>query len=114
MKIDFFVWVCVWSVHLASTDSLSKTLQTLKLSAANGQNIAELTCKTLERICTDDSFKRFWEKALRLQQTLGISEPSLLPKRKAPKRPKVSTGEGSHTPRSFILSRLHGSTVFGD
>ena len=77
MKFDFLFGLVLGVCILSHTDNLSKTLQTPKLSAADGQNIAELTCKTLERIRTDDSFKLFWEKALRLQQTLGISEPSL-------------------------------------
>ena len=89
---------------MSHTDNLSKTLQTPKLNAADGQNIAELTCKTLERIRTDDSFKLFWEKVLRLQQTLGVSEPSLPQKRKAPKRLEVGTSEGffSHTPEALF------------
>ena len=45
----------------------------------------------------------FWEKALRLQQALDISKPSLPRKRKAPRRFEVGTSEGffSHTPESF-------------
>ena len=62
MKFDFLFGLMLGVFILSHTDNLSKTLQTQKLSAADGQNIAELTCKTLERICTDDSFKLFWEK----------------------------------------------------
>ena len=85
-------------------DNLSKTLQTPKLDAADGQNIAELTCKTLEKMHTDDSFKLFWEKVLGLQQNLGVSEPSLPRKQKAPKRFKVGTSEGFslHTPEALL------------
>ena len=104
MIFDFLFGLVLGVCILSHTDNLSKTLQTPKLSAADGQNIAELTCKTLERIRTDDSFKLFWEKALRLQQTLGISEPSLPRKRKAPKRLEVGTGESffSHTPEALF------------
>ena len=104
MKFDFLFGLVLGACILSHTDNLSKTLQIPKLSAADGQNIAELTCKTLERIRTDESFKLFWEKALRLQQTLGISEPSLPQKRKAPKRLKVGTGESffSHTPEALF------------
>ena len=89
---------------LSHTDNLSKMLQTPKLNAADGQNIAELTCKTLERTRTDESFKLFWEKVLRLQQTLGVSEPSLPRKQKAPKRFEVGTSEGFflHTPEALF------------
>ena len=104
MKFDFLFGLVLGVCILSHTDNLSKTLQTPKLNAADGQNIAELTCKTLERIRTDDSFKLFWEKVLRFQQTLGVSEPSLPRKRKAPKRLEVGTSEGffTHTPEALF------------
>ena len=104
MKFDFLFELVLGVCILSHTDNLSKTLQTPKLSAANGQHIAELTCKALERRHTDNSFKLFWEKALRLQQTLGVSEPSLSRKRKPPKRLEVGTSESffSHTPEAIF------------
>ena len=50
MKFDFLFGLVLGVCILSHTDNLSKTLQTPKLSAADGQHIAELTCKTLERI----------------------------------------------------------------
>ena len=104
MQFDLLFGLVLGVYILSHSDNLSKTLQTSKLSAADGQNIAELTCKTLERIRTDDSFKLFWEKVLRLQQSLGVGEPSLPRKRKVPKRFEVGTSEGFslHTPEALF------------
>ena len=49
MKFDFLFGLVLGMFILPHTDNLSKTLQTHNLSAADGQNIPELTCKTLER-----------------------------------------------------------------
>ena len=59
MKFDIFFGLVLGVTILSHTDNLSKTLQTPKLSVADGQNVAELTCKTLEKIHTDDFFKFF-------------------------------------------------------
>ena len=45
MQFDFLFGLVLGVYILSHTDNLSKTLQTSKLSAADGQNIAELTCK---------------------------------------------------------------------
>ena len=54
MKFDFLFGLVLGVCILPHTNNLSKTLQTQKLSTADGQNIAELTCKIVERICTDN------------------------------------------------------------
>ena len=110
IKFDFFYGLVLGVCTLFHTDNLRKTLKTPKLSVADGQNNAELTCKTLERIHTI-----FLRKEISLQQTLGISKPSLSQKWKAPNRLEV-TGEGIFTQMKFrsILSRVHGDTRFGN
>ena len=69
MKFDFLYLECVSCLTLIKPYRLQ--------SAADGKGIAELTCKTLEGIHADDSFKLFWEKVLDLQKTLGVNKPSL-------------------------------------
>ena len=63
-KFDFLFRLELGMCILSHTDNLSKTIQTPKLSPADGQSISELTCKTLERIHTNKSFKLLWEKHL--------------------------------------------------
>ena len=57
--------------------------------------MAELTCKTLDKMHTDDYFQLFWEKAIHYQNDLNMDEPELPRKRKAPKRFEIGTGESS-------------------
>ena len=69
---------------LKHTDNLSKTLQSPSLNAAEGQCIAELTCKTLEHIRCEECYDLFWEKVLQLQEQLGVNDPTMPRRRKAP------------------------------
>ena len=70
---------------LKITDNLSKTLQHQSLSAAQAQEIVELTVKTLNSIRTDEAFELFFEVVQRLQNQTETEEPTLPRKRKAPK-----------------------------
>ena len=94
-KFEFLLGVLLGVCILRHTDNLSKTLQTPRLSASDGQNVAELTCKTLDKMHTDDYFQLFWANALRYQYEFGVNEPELPRKRKAPRRFEVGTGESS-------------------
>ena len=51
------VQACLGEWILKHTDNLSKTLQNLSLTA--GQQVAKLTCRTLEQIRTTESFDLF-------------------------------------------------------
>ena len=66
-------------LRLKHTDNLSKALQNPKLSSSEGQQLAELTRKTLSSIRTDDSFDLFWSKVISFQNTLDVNDP-VLPK----------------------------------
>ena len=46
---------------LRHTDNLGKTLQH-SVSASGGQEIAQLTIKTLEKLRNDETFNLFWER----------------------------------------------------
>ena len=74
---EFFFGLCLGQRLFMITDNLSKTLQSQSLSAVSGQNLANLTLKTLQQMRTDDNFKLFYE--------LPVDEPILGRKRKAPK-----------------------------
>ena len=51
---EYYFGVKLGSLLLKPSDNLSKTLPKTKLSAAEGQNFASLTVKTLEKMRTDD------------------------------------------------------------
>ena len=91
---------------LKHTDNLSRSVQSPSLSAAEGQCIAELTYKTLERIRTIEFFDAFWE-VLRLQSQLSVNKPSLRSRRKAPRRYEIGTGEGHFADTPKQLFRLN-------
>ena len=49
-KFQFYFGVALGELIFRHADSLSKTLQSSKISAAEGQRVAELTVETLERL----------------------------------------------------------------
>ncbi len=83
---------------LKITDNLSKTLQHQSLSAAQAQDIAELTIKTLRGMRTDEAFELFFDLVEHLRNHTNTEEPSLPRKRKAPKRLEVGSGDHYHSP----------------
>ena len=82
-------------MHLRHTDNLSKTLQSPSLSAADSQQLAQLTCNTLERLRNQECFSLLWSKVSGMQEKLQIDEPMLPRKRKAPRRYEVGDGQGT-------------------
>ena len=78
--------VLLGELLLRHTDNLSKTLQSPKLSAAEGQRIAGMTLSALESLRDDDYFDLFWEKVESTRESLDVDEPQLPRKRKTPRR----------------------------
>ena len=74
---EYYFGVKLGSLLLKHSDNLSKTLQKTKLSAAEGQSVASLTVKTLEKMRTDDSYHLFWERCNKEAKTLEIGEEVL-------------------------------------
>lgn len=85
-RFDYFFGVSLGELLLRHSDNLSKTLQHKSLSAAQGQEVATLSVKTLQKIRNDEAFSLFWAKVLRLISELDVSEPSLPRRRKHPRR----------------------------
>ena len=50
--------------------------------------------KTMESLRTEDSFKLFCAKALKMGSDIGVDEPVLPRRRKAPKRYGIGSSEG--------------------
>ena len=71
---------------LQHSDNLSKTLQSSKLCASEGQRVAAMTVATLQHIRDDHSFDLFWEKVELERQSLDVEEPLLPRRRKTPRR----------------------------
>ena len=97
MTFDYLFGLVLGERILKHTDNLSKTLQNPALTASEGQQVAELTCRTLEQIRTTDSFDLFWQNVMMLQQEEGVNEPVLPRKRKAPARFEVGSN-AAHYP----------------
>ena len=62
---------------LQHTDNLSKTLPTPSLTASEGQEVANLTCQTLQRMRNGEMFDLFWTNILALQRKYNVDEPGL-------------------------------------
>ena len=64
---------------LKHTDNLSRTLQHASMSAAGGQQVTAMTVATLNSMCSDNQFDRFWDLAI-------LNETQLPRQRKLPRR----------------------------
>ena len=74
---------------LKHSDNLSKNLQKTKLSAAEGQTVASLTVKTLEKLRTEEFYQLFWKRCIKEAEDLEIREPVLPRKRQHPPRYQI-------------------------
>ena len=78
----YFFGVHLGQLILGHSDNLSKTLQRRDISVAEGQQVTEMTVKTLLSIRSDEKFSLLWQK---IAESLDVSEPRLPRQRKAPK-----------------------------
>ncbi len=83
-SFDFLYGVSLGALILAHSDNLSKTLQHKSMSAAEGQQIAQLSLDVLKRMRQAEQFKLFYQRVLLDQQSFGISPPALPRKHSAP------------------------------
>ena len=95
-KFDFLFGLMLGERLLRHTDNLSKTLQNPSMTASEGQNIADLTVKTLSTMRSEEAFDIFWKQVEVLRQQTGLSEAALSRKRKAPFGSEVGRSEGYH------------------
>lgn len=61
---------------LSHTDNLSKTVQQMKLNAAEGQHLVRMTTTTLKSIRTEEKYRLFWQKTTMQANKLDIAEPT--------------------------------------
>ncbi len=104
LTFEYLFGLVVGERILKHTDNLSKMLQHPSLTASEGQQVAELTCQTLERIRTAGSFDLFWQNLMLLQTEKGVNVPALPRMRKAPARFEVGSSVGHHagTPKEYF------------
>lgn len=93
-NFDFIFGIQLGHLVMRHTDNLSKTLQHMNMSAAEGQAVAQMTLDTLSNIRTEESFKLFWQTVNSHASSLDVDEPRLPRKRKMPKR--FQEGDAAH------------------
>ena len=72
-KFEFYFAVHLSHKVYAWTDNLSKILQSHKMSALSGKRNAELTKKTIETMCNDESSVLFYETTVRKAEKHDLS-----------------------------------------
>ena len=65
---------------------MSKSLQSPRLSAAKGQDLATIMIKKLEEDRKNEQFEMFWEDIMKKKEHLDIGDPILPWQRKLPKK----------------------------
>ena len=98
---------------LRHTDNLSKTLQREGISAAQGQQVAELVKKTLESLRADTHASSFWKCVTTKAAKLDVSEPCLPRKRKRPARYEdgEAAAEFCHTPEHYYRVTVYNRAI---
>lgn len=105
----YYFGVQVGFLLLQHSDNLSKTLQSPKLCASEGQKVAAMTVSTLQRIRDDKCFDLFWQKVERERQSLDVQDPQLPRKRKTPRRFDDGNTEGDFPddPKTFYRRQYY-------
>ena len=85
-NFNFLYGILIGELLLSHSENLSKILQSADISAAEAQQIVQMTLKTLKDMKTEDKFRSFWLSAIKTAEELGVGEPTLPRKRKAPQR----------------------------
>ena len=84
-SFSFFFGLLLSHRLYSLTDNLSKTLQKERMSALNGQRLANLTVETLKGMRTGQAFDLFYESVKKKAAKLDVDEPTLPRKRRRPK-----------------------------
>ena len=88
---DYIYGAYLGELILSHSDNLSKTLQSPKLSAVQGQDCANKTVLTLEKIRNDDDYELFWSTVVAKAEKLGADDPKLPEDVKLLKRRRICT-----------------------
>ena len=99
---QFFYGAVLGEKLLRHYDNLSKTLQHNQISAAEGQQLAQMTVRTLKTLCNEQAYDLFWFEVNKKAENLNIPEPELPRQRKRPRRLE----EGAAEPFFTVMSSL--------
>ena len=91
---DFFFGLMLGEFILRHSDNLSKTLQTMEMSAAKAQKVDEMTVCTLQSVRNAEMFELFWTKVIKMASDVNVNDPVLPRQRKTPRRYDYGTAEG--------------------
>ena len=86
---------------LKQTDSLSRTLQSPSMSAAQGNSVAQSVVKSLEKFRNEESFDLIWQLLDKQRERIEVSDPSLPRKQKIPKKLEDCFGYGTSDTSHF-------------
>ena len=95
MQTYFFFGLSLGERLFSHSDNLSKTLQSMKMSAVSGQRLTQLSKSILESIQNDDSFSAFYSVVLCKSKDHAISDPLLPRNCRAPARIEVGSGQAT-------------------
>ena len=100
---NFVFGAMLGELVLGHADNLSRTLQHQTMSAAAGQEIAQMTIRTIESLQTDGMFDLFWDKVNEFTSANGVHEAQLPRQRKRPRRYEegASSRDFLETPKQF-------------
>ena len=116
-KFDFHFGCYLGKNVLRQTDTLSKSLDSSSLSAAEGQDLATEVIKKLEEDRKNEQLEMFWGDITKKKKHLNIRDPILPRQRKLPK--SFDEPDAYHfpsTPKEFfrnICFELYDQTVNG-
>ena len=106
---DFYFGMQLGILVLRHCDNLSKAIQKPNLSAGDCQSLASLSTKTMQKLCSDDSFDLFWTNVNSKADKLEIGPPELLRKRRRSVRffignaePEFPTEVKSHSRQTYF------------
>ena len=99
---QFFYGNVLGEKLLRHTDNLSKTLQHNQISAAEGQQLAQMTVRTLKTLRSELAYDLFWFELNKKDENLNIPEPELPRQKKRPRRLE----KGAAEPFFMVMSSL--------
>ena len=75
VKFEYLSDTNILQVLYRYSDNLSKTLQSPKITASNGQKLSNPTLKTLISLRSETLFNNLWKILKKEANTSGIEEP---------------------------------------
>ena len=102
---DYLYGNVLGEMLLKHADNLSSTLQHKTISAAEGQQVAQMTVQTLRSLRNEASFDLFWLKVNKIASDFGVGEPQLPRRRRVPRRYDDGQSEGDFHAEAKSLYR---------